>query len=82
MSSNFPFNRRIFSLRRSGLAFLVPLLCAISLVHAQDAIRPSLAGEAAAEARRQSLDQIPYNLLLGPVRFRFSTTMGIEYNDN
>jgi Putative beta-barrel porin 2 len=59
-----------------ALLFLVPTL------RGQDAIRPSLAGEAAAEARRQSIEQIPYNLLLGPVRFRFSITTGIEYNDN
>jgi len=49
---------------------------------AQDAIRPSLAGEAAAEARRQSIDKIPYNLEVGPIKFRFSATMGFEYNDN
>jgi hypothetical protein len=58
------------------LFFLVPAL------RAQEAIRPSLAGEAAAEARRQSIEQIPYNLLVGPVRFRFSMTLGVEYNDN
>lgn len=58
------------------------LLVLGSVLRAQDAVRPSLAGEAAAEARRQSIEQIPYNLLLGPVRFRFSITTGIEYNDN
>lgn len=68
--------------RRIGLVFSLVLLGAVSLVHAQDAIRPSLAGEASAEARRQSTDQIPYNLLLGPVRFRFTATAGLEYNDN
>ncbi|MEP6808713.1 MAG: outer membrane beta-barrel protein [Chthoniobacterales bacterium] len=68
--------------RRFALALILPLSLASSLVRAQDAIRPSLAGEATAEARRQSFDQIPYNLLLGPVRFRFSATAGIEYNDN
>ena len=68
--------------RRLGLAVLVPLLCAAGISRAQDAIRPSLAGEAAAEARRQSIDKIPYNLQLGPIKFRFSATMGIEYNDN
>lgn len=67
--------RKIFSLLLSAM-FLVPAL------RAQEAVRPSLAGEAAAEARRQSIDQIPYNLLLGPVRFRFSITTGVEYNDN
>ena len=61
---------------------ILPLVFAASMVNAQDAIRPSLAGEAAAEARRQSLDRIPYNLLMGPVRFRFSATAGFEYNDN
>jgi len=68
--------------RRLGLAALIPLLCAAPITRAQDAIRPSLAGEAAAEARRQSIDKIPYNLQVGPIKFRFSATMGIEYNDN
>jgi len=64
-----------------GLAFALSLFLS-SGVLAQDAVRPSLAGEAAAEARRQSLDRIPYNLLLGEVRFRVSATAGFEYNDN
>ncbi len=68
--------------RRLSLAVLVPLLCAAGISNAQDAVRPSLAGEAAAEARRQSIDKIPYNLQLGPIKFRFSATMGVEYNDN
>ena len=68
--------------RRLCLALLLTLLCATGIVRAQDAIRPSLAGEAAAEARRQSIDKIPYNLQVGPIKFRFSATMGIEYNDN
>lgn len=68
--------------RRIAVAFLFPLLCGVSFVRAQDAVRPSLAGEAASEARRQDIDRIPYNLLVGPVRFRFSATMGVEYNDN
>lgn len=65
-----------------GATNLLFLLLATVSLRAQDAIRPSLAGEAAAEARRQSLDSIPYNLLVGPVRFRFSATAGFEYNDN
>jgi hypothetical protein len=67
---------------RAASALLLSLLFLAPAVRAQEAVRPSLAGEAAAEARRQSIDQIPYNLLLGPVRFRFSITTGIEYNDN
>ena len=82
MSSTSTSRRPKTSARRIGFAFFAPILCAASLVQAQDAVRPSLAGEAAAEARRQSTDRIPYNLLVGPVRFRFSATAGIEYNDN
>ena len=61
--------------------FLLPLF-ACPVLRAQDAVRPSLAGEASAEARRQAIDKIPYNLLAGPIRFRFSATFGVEYNDN
>src|ERR1700720_692523 len=69
------------SLKHAGVIFLLSLGCA-PVVRSQDAVRPSLAGEAAAEARREDIERIPYNLLLGPVRFRFSATMGVEYNDN
>lgn len=82
MSSNSPLRCQTKTARRLGLALLVPFLFATTLVRGQDAVRPSLAGEAAAEARRQSIERIPYNLLVGPVRFRFSATMGLEYNDN
>jgi len=82
MSSKLSPPRYIFSGRRMGLALLLSLLFATSVARAQEAVRPSLAGEAAAAARRQTLDRIPYNLLMGPVRFRFSATMGVEYNDN
>jgi hypothetical protein len=71
-----------FHLKKRIAFWLLPLLFVSASLLAQDAIRPSLAGEESAEARRQSLDKIPYNLLAGPVRFRFSATFGIEYNDN
>lgn len=67
---------------KTGLILIALLLPLASISRAQDAVRPSLAGEAASEARRQSIDRIPYNLMMGPVRFRFSATAGIEYNDN
>ncbi len=82
MSSKLIRRRQTFSPRRLGFALVISLCFAAGAVRAQDAVRPSLAGEAAAEARRQSLDQIPYNLLAGPIRFRFSATGGVEYNDN
>ena len=69
-------------LKRSALLFSLALLGAPALTQSQDAIRPSLAGEATSEARRQDIEHIPYNLLMGPVRFRVSATMGVEYNDN
>jgi hypothetical protein len=79
-----PAGSRLFghSLTRLALCLLLPLLCTPLAVRSQDAVRPSLAGEEASEARRQDIERIPYNLLLGPVRFRFSTTFGVEYNDN
>jgi hypothetical protein len=58
------------------------LLAGILPLCAQDAVRPSLAGEEAAEARRQDIEHIPYNLMTGPIRYRVSATFGIEYNDN
>jgi len=61
---------------------ILPLLVFAPLARSQDAVRPSLAGEAASEARQQDVERIPYNLLVGPVRFRFSATVGVEYNDN
>ena len=70
------------SLKRCACLLSLSLLCAPGVTRSQDAIRPSLAGEQASEARRQDIEHIPYNLLVGPVRFRFSATMGVEYNDN
>ena len=63
---------------KSRLALLAFMLTAAPLVRGQDAVRPSLAGEEAAEARRQSIDKIPYNLQLGPMRLRFSATLGFD----
>jgi len=73
---------RTFAFAKTALSFFLSLLLLAPAVRAQEAVRPSLAGEAAAESRRQSIEQIPYNLLAGPVRFLFSVTTGVEYNDN
>src|SRR5207245_9669688 len=62
--------------------FLISLFCSPPIARSQDVVRPSLAGEAAAEARRQDIEHIPYNLLMGTIRFRVSATLGVEYNDN
>jgi Putative beta-barrel porin 2 len=71
-----------YALVKSAFSFVLALLFLAPAIRAQDIVRPSLAGEAAAETRRQSIENIPYNLLLGPVRFLFSVTLGVEYNDN
>jgi hypothetical protein len=82
MSRPFISSSRDSFAKRTTVVFLFTLLGVASVVRGQDAIRPSLAGESASEARRQDIDRIPYNLLVGPVRFRFSATFGVEYNDN
>src|SRR2546423_1632133 len=82
MSHAFSPCQRASSRRCTALLFTFSLFCTASISLAQDAIRPSLAGEAAAEARRQDVDRIPYNLLLGPIRLHASATVGVEYNSN
>jgi hypothetical protein len=82
MSRQATLNFPAFPAGKIGRALLVLLLSVAPIARAQDAVRPSLAGEAAAEARRQSIDKIPYNLQLGPMKLRFSATLGFEYNDN
>ena len=57
------------------------LLCAPQAI-AQESIRASLAGDAAAFARRPALSNTAYNLQLGPVLARFSASLGLEFNDN
>jgi Putative beta-barrel porin 2 len=82
-----PMSRSLFmcfgqsSLRLGSLCFGL-LFAGIFSLSAQDAIRPSLAGEQAAEARRQDIEHIPYNLMTGPIRYRVSATLGVEFNDN
>ena len=80
--------RRVVSLHRDqfrklivGL-FVATTLVAFTGIRAQDAVRPSLAGQQASDARQQDVSRIPYNLLLGPVRFRVGASVSGEYNDN
>jgi Putative beta-barrel porin 2 len=70
---------------RAGGQIAFVIACVLVMARpgvAQDAVRPSLAGEQAAEARRQDIEQIPYNLVTGAIRYRISATLGFEYNDN
>src|SRR5437879_12654097 len=65
-----------------AFVFLVCTLFGTLPALAQDAVRPSLAGEEAAEARRQDIEHIPYNLMTGAVKYRISATLGLEYDEN
>src|ERR1044071_10119171 len=68
MSHAFARCSREPSCKWIALVFSFSLLCTASVL-AQDAVRPSLAGEPPAEARRQDVDRVSYKLLLGPIPF-------------
>lgn len=52
-------------------------------LHAQEALRISMAGDLAAAARKQAANSIGYyNLLWGPVSLRASANVSTEYTDN
>src|SRR5437764_11763107 len=85
--TNLPMSRRAVFLsrdqfRKSGTFLFVMSILLATTVYGQDAIRPSLAGQASSDARQEDVSRIPYNLLLGPVRLRVGATVGVEYNDN
>jgi len=59
------------------------LLGGVETCLAQEALRMSIAGAEAAEARRKAVTTIGYyNFKLGPTAWRFSAGLGMEYNDN
>ncbi len=52
-------------------------------VHGQEALRISMAGDLAAASRQQAASSLGYyNLLVGPTAWRFSSGLGLEFNDN
>ena len=67
---------------RTGLACLLLAQAMTSLVPAQEALRLSLAGQDAAEARKKKLSTENFNVKLGPVAMRFDGSLGIEATDN
>jgi hypothetical protein len=70
------------------IGFLTPIALAgvfftVGIVRGQEALRISTAGDLAAAAQRQAESSVGYyNLLLGPVAWRFSSGLALEYNDN
>ena len=82
MTSNRPIQTGL----RFGFLTPIAWVCffsAAGIVHGQEALRISTAGDLAAEAQRQTEASIGYyNLLWGPVAWRFSSGLEAEYNDN
>jgi hypothetical protein len=67
----------------SKLPWVIGLwLLGVAGAWAQDAFRASLAGQAAAEARKQALQNQRYNLKLGPVALRVGAQFSVEATDN
>jgi hypothetical protein len=61
----------------------VCVMAFFSKVQGQEALRMSLAGETTQESQRQAAATIDYyNLLTGPVAWRFSSGLAMEYDDN
>lgn len=63
-------------------AVCVALALAAAAASGQEAIRASMAGQAAAEARKRALTGENLNVQLGPVGLRFQSTFEVEANDN
>ena len=59
----------------------VSLALAAASASAQEAIRSSMAGQDAAEARKRAASE-KFNVRLGPVSLRFQSTFEVEANDN
>ncbi|HVM49328.1 MAG TPA: hypothetical protein VMU04_14975 [Candidatus Acidoferrum sp.] len=70
------------SLVRAGGAALY-LSGGVWVVHAQEAVRMSMAGADAAAAQRQAASTLGYyNLKLGPTAWNFQGGLGVEFNSN
>lgn len=64
------------------LALSLPAMLAKS-VHGQEALRQSMAGEAAADAQHKAATTVGYyNLKMGDLTLRAISGMGVQYNDN
>ena len=66
--------------RRNFMVLLFALLA--SVVSGQEALRVSLAGQDMAEAKKRSLAGQRFNVMMGPVALRLSSSLGIEASDN
>jgi hypothetical protein len=76
-----PFCVRIRTPCGFFLALIAPCLQVATISFAQEALRISLAGEAAA-ANRHAFEEQTGNLQIGRATFLFSAALGLEYNNN
>jgi len=58
------------------------MLLAARLATAQEALRTSLAGDAAAEARHTQLESVPYTVKSGDFRLLVTPSLRFDWNDN
>jgi len=58
------------------------MLAAVALAPAQDALRNSLAGDAAAEAQRRGEVETPYTIKQGDFRMLMTPSLELDWNDN
>jgi hypothetical protein len=79
-----PSTRRLPSCRILGVPLRVASLLSLgtALVNAQEALRTSLAGQEAAEARRRQMENRPYNIKKGDFRLLATPSIGLDWNDN
>jgi len=60
----------------------LPVILGHGLAVGQEALRSSLAGEAAAEARSRQQQSQAYNIKSGDFRMRVTPSLGLDWNDN
>jgi len=58
------------------------IVLTVRVAPAQEALRSSLAGEAAAEARHLKLESLPYTFKIRDFRLRVTPSVGMDWNDN
>jgi len=74
-------NGRVANLFRCGGGVTMAALTAVVGL-SQEALRPSLAGEAAASQRRLEMENQPYNFKIGRFSALIDSSLSLEWNDN
>jgi len=77
-----PVGRRMHFLASGASLATLGTLLGLASSNAQEALRYSLAGEAASESRRVRLEGMPYNLRAGDLRVYWVPSLSLDWNDN